>query len=262
MSLAVTELTVTTSTGRTLLENCSWQVESGGRLGIIGESGSGKSMTALAILGLLPDGMRATGSVTLDGTEILGQPERVFQRVRGRRIAIQFQEPMTALDPLMRIGRQLTGPLRLHLGLSRAAAQARASELLHAVALPARAGAAYPWQLSGGQRQRAALAIALAAEPEVLIADEPTTALDATVQAEVLDLLSRLVETTGTTLVFISHDIPVIARVSQDLVVMRHGHVVERASVSQTLTAPRDAYTAQLVAAARAVGRIPGVTDA
>ena len=262
MSLIVKDLGVTTSEGRTILDRCSWEVDSGGRLGIIGESGSGKSMTALAILGLLPDGMRAVGSVLLDGQEILGLPDSQLRRIRGSRIAMVFQEPLTALDPLMKVGRQIAGPLRLHKNLGKREAAVRVEELLRMVALDetARIASSFPWQLSGGQRQRVALAMALACEPEVIIADEPTTALDATVQAEILDLLSQLVDETGTTLLFISHDLPVIAKVADDLIVMRHGEVIERTTVVQGLTAPQQDYTKHLVQSAKEVNYIPGRT--
>lgn len=260
MSLQVHDLSVVTSSGREILEDCSWQVDSGGRLGIIGESGSGKSITALAVLGLLPEGMKATGSIKLDDTEILNMPDKELRKIRGRRIAMVFQEPLTALDPLMKVGNQVVGPLRLHLGLSRRAASARVTELLQKVALhdTERIADSYPWQLSGGQRQRVAIAMALACEPDTLIADEPTTALDATVQAEVLELLKELVEQSNTTLVFISHDFPVIAKVAERLVVMKDGRVVEETTVQKGLHDPQHGYTKHLVNAALAVNYIPG----
>lgn len=260
MSLVVKNLNVVTSSGREILKNCSWEVESGGRLGIIGESGSGKSMSSLAVLGLLPEGMKATGSVLLDGEEILGLPDSQLRRIRGSKIAMVFQEPLTALDPLMKVGRQIAGPLKLHRGLDRKAAAARVTELLTMVALDEteRIAGSFPWQLSGGQRQRVALAMALACEPDVIIADEPTTALDATVQAEVLELLASLVEQLGTTLIFISHDLPVIAKVADDLIVMRHGEVVEQTTVALGLSAPEQDYTKHLIQSAVEVNYIPG----
>ncbi|MFE4463634.1 ATP-binding cassette domain-containing protein [Oerskovia sp. NPDC056781] len=257
--LEVRDLTVRTSSGRVLLDHVSWRVAPGERLGVIGESGSGKSLTAAAVLGLLPDGMTATGQVLLDGTDLLTLGERALRRVRGARIAMVFQEPLTALDPLMTIGRQIAGPLRLHRKVSRARAAEIAADLCRLVRLDdtERILGSYPWQLSGGQRQRACLAMALACEPDVLIADEPTTALDVTVQAEILDLLDDLIERTGTALVFVSHDLPVVARVTRDLVVMRHGKVVEATSVDRALTEPEDPYTRTLLAAARAVTHLP-----
>ncbi|MFI2754129.1 ATP-binding cassette domain-containing protein [Cellulomonas sp. P22] len=262
--LEVRDLTVRTSTGLTLLDSVSWEVDAGGRLGIIGESGSGKSLTALAILGLLPEGMVASGQVLLDGTDLLALTGRRLDRVRGAQVAMVFQEPLTALDPLMTVGRQIAGPLRLHRGLGRAEARAQAAELCRLVRLDDadRILRSYPWQLSGGQRQRVALAMALACGPRVLLADEPTTALDVTVQAEVLDLLDELVDRTGTTLVFVTHDLPVIARVAHDLVVMREGRVVETTTVAQALAAPAEPYTRQLLAAARAVTRLPVAQEA
>jgi len=252
------DLTVTTSTGRTLLDRVSWSLPTGGRLGVVGESGSGKSLTAAAILGLLPDGMTATGQVLLDGTDLLALPERRLRPIRGGQIAMVFQEPLTALDPLMTVGRQIAGPLRLHRGLRGSAAAAETVRLARLVRLDDtdRILDSYPWQLSGGQRQRVALAMALACEPRILIADEPTTALDVTVQAEVLDLLDDLVDRTGVSLVFVSHDLPVVARVARDLVVMRDGRVVEHAPVATALTHADHPYTRELVAAARA-GQLP-----
>lgn len=259
MSLGVENLTVRTTSGRALLDGVTWEVPTGGRLGIIGESGSGKSLTAQAILGLLPDGMRATGSATLDGQELLGLREREMRRIRGRRIAMVFQEPLTALDPLMTVGRQIDGPLRLHTALRGSEARARAAELLDLVALRdhARVLRSYPWELSGGQRQRVALAMALACDPDVLIADEPTTALDVTLQDEILTLLTGLIERTGVTLVFVSHDLPVVARIAEQLVVMREGRVVETGPASQVLSAPTGDYAKSLVAAARSVSALP-----
>jgi len=257
--LEVTGLTVHSASGQLILDDVSWSLDAGGRLGLIGESGSGKSMTALAILGLLPEGMRASGSVRLDGVELLGMPARRLRRLRGAQVAMVFQEPLTALDPLMSIGRQIAGPLRLHHGLSKAAAAAEARRLCELVRLPdvTRVLESFPWQLSGGQRQRANLAMALACRPRVLLADEPTTALDVTVQAEILELLGDVVSQTETALVFISHDLPVVAQLVTDLVVMRHGAVLERATVDRVLSGAEHPYTRTLLDSARAITRLP-----
>lgn len=262
MTLSIENLSVVTSGGKVLLDRCSWTVETGERLGIIGESGSGKSLTAQAILGLLPTGMTATGSVQLNGVELLGAKEKDLRKVRGAKIAMVFQEPLTALDPLMKVGRQITGPLQLHRGLTKAAAKERAVELCHKVALrdTERILNSFPWQLSGGQRQRVSIAMALACTPDVLIADEPTTALDVTVQAEILALLNDLIEQTGTTLVFVSHDLPVVANVAHGLVVMQHGKVVEATTVSRALSGPNQPYTQHLLDSARKVTALPAGT--
>src|SRR5690625_1162498 len=263
MTLEITSLGVRTSSGRELLRDISWSVPTGGRLGIIGESGSGKSLTAQAILGLLPRGMDVTGSVQLAGEEMLGRSEKSLRQLRGRRIAMVFQEPLTALDPLMPVGRQFQGPLHLHTELRGSAARQRMSQLLEQVALRdhERILRSYPWELSGGQRQRVALAMALACEPDVLIADEPTTALDVTLQDEILTLLADLIERSGVTLVFVSHDLPVVARVADDLVVMRDGEVVETGSAREVLTIPTSDYARRLVESARSVTALPTLGD-
>ncbi|WP_324650581.1 ABC transporter ATP-binding protein [Georgenia sp. H159] len=257
--LDVRDLTVRTATGRAVVDGATWSVDTGGRLGIIGESGSGKSLTALAVLGLVPEGMDVSGQVLLDGVDLLTLPPRGLRRVRGARVAMVFQEPLTALDPLMTIGRQIAGPLRLHRGLRGDAARAAAAELCELVRLPevGRVLDSYPWQLSGGQRQRAGLALALACEPDVLLADEPTTALDVTVQAEILELLDDVARRTGCALVFISHDLPVVAQLAQDLVVMHDGVVVEHTTLASALAGADHPYTRELIAAARAVSHLP-----
>lgn len=259
MSLVIKDLTVKTSGGKTLLNNVSWSVGSGKRLGIIGESGSGKSLTAQAILGLLPQGMKATGSIRFNGTEILGAPESALRKIRGDQIAMVFQEPLTALDPLMKVGKQIAGPLKLHTSLTKTQIIARTHELLDLVSLRDidRILQSYPWQLSGGQRQRVSIAMALACEPAVLIADEPTTALDVTVQADILDLLATVIDKTGTTLVFVSHDLPVISKVAEGLVVMKDGSVVEETTVTAALAGAKHPYTRSLLEAARSVSALP-----
>jgi peptide/nickel transport system ATP-binding protein len=251
--LEVEDLTVRFGGGAPVVDGVSFTLDAGERLGVIGASGSGKSLTALAVLGLLPEAATATGSVRLDGRELLGRPEREVAGVRGARIGMVFQEPATALDPLMRVGKQVAGPVRRLRGLARRAAAERAVELLASVGLPdpERLARAYPHQLSGGQRQRVGLAIALAGEPELLFADEPTTALDVTVQAEVLALLDRVVADRGTGLLFVSHDLAVVGRVAQRIAVMADGAVREEGPVRQVLQHPTDPATKALVKAAR-----------
>ena len=259
MTLEVEGLTVRTEHGAELLHEVSWSIEPGGRLGVIGASGSGKSLSALAVLGLLPEGMTVDGSIRLDGVELVGASERSMRRVRGSKIAMVFQEPLAALDPLMRVERLISGPVRLHRALDRAATRKRVHELLDLVSFTdhERILRSFPWQLSGGQRQRISLAMALAAEPEVLLADEPTTALDMTIQREVLDVLDEVIDRTGTALVFITHDLAVASRVARELIVMRDGIVVERGLLLEHLAAPSTPYLAALVAAARAGSDIP-----
>lgn len=226
-----------------ILEDVSFTVGPGERVGIIGESGSGKSMTALAVLGLLPDGMRATGSVSLAGREILNLPDKKMRALRGSKVAMVFQEPMTALDPMMTVGRQV--------GEACGGDRARVEKLFSDVGLAAEKQRSYPHELSGGQRQRVLIALAMAGDPDVLIADEPTTALDVTSQDQVLGLLERLVAERGMSLVFISHDLTVIARMCGRVGVMRDGRVVETGPVEEVLRRPRHEYTRALVAASR-----------
>ncbi|WP_226346033.1 dipeptide ABC transporter ATP-binding protein [Agilicoccus flavus] len=238
-----------------LVQDVALSVRRGERVGLIGESGSGKSLTALSVLGLLPTGLRASGRVrvaTAQGPhDVVGSSERAMSAVRGRDVAMVFQEPMTALNPTMRVGRQVAEAMRLH-GVDARAAGARAVELLADVRLPdpAAAARAYPHQLSGGQRQRVVLAMALANDPGLLVADEPTTALDVTVQAGVLDLIVAGVAARDAGLLFISHDLAVVATVCDRVAVMTDGRIVETGDVAQVLTAPDHPYTRRLVAAA------------
>ncbi|RUT30382.1 ABC transporter ATP-binding protein [Arsenicitalea aurantiaca] len=256
--LDVRGLTLTTQ-GRTLVSNLSFAIAPGERVGLIGESGSGKSLTAMAVSGLLPAAIRAQGSITLAGQEVIGAPGRVLDRLRGTEIAIVFQEPLTALDPLMRIGRQIGIPLsRRHRrdgrDLSGRALESEILGLLEKVRLPdpSRILRAHPWEISGGQRQRVAIAMALACRPKLLIADEPTTALDVTTQAEVLKLLDALVKELGMALLFISHDLPVVASIAERVIVLRSGEAVEAGPAGEVLVQPRHPYTQTLVEAARA----------
>ncbi|HEU5295557.1 MAG TPA: ABC transporter ATP-binding protein [Burkholderiaceae bacterium] len=230
--LQVNELGVTLQTARgpgAALRGVSFTMQRGETVGLIGESGCGKSITALALMGLLPEGAQVTGSIRLDGQELVGLDEATLCTLRGRRIGMVFQEPMTALNPLHTVGHQIAEPLQLHLKLSAADARQRALQLLERVRVPqaARRLDAYPHQLSGGQRQRVVIAIALACGPDLLIADEPTTALDATVQREVLDLIGDLVSERGMGLLLISHNLVVVARAVRRLMVMYGGIVAE-----------------------------------
>jgi oligopeptide/dipeptide ABC transporter ATP-binding protein len=238
-----------------LVSDVSLDLAPGERLGIIGESGSGKTLTALAAIGLLPDALRASGQVLLGDRDLYQLNERQRSSLRGATVSMIFQEPMTALNPTMRVGRQIAEAVRVHAGASRAAARTRAVELLERVEFtdPARQARAYPHQLSGGQRQRVMLAMAIAADPVVILADEPTTALDVTVQQQVLDLLSRLVAEERAALVLISHDLAVVSGVCEKITVMYGGRVAEAGTTRQVLTAPRHPYTAALVATSAAV---------
>lgn len=235
--------------GRRVVDGVSFDIPDGSRLGLIGESGSGKSLTALAILGLLPEGAQATGSIRWEGTELIGLPDRELARIRGDEIGIVFQEPRTALNPIRTVGRQIAESIRIHEGIGRRDARARAIEEAARVHLPDPTGIVdrYPHQLSGGQRQRVALAMALACRPRLLIADEPTTALDVTIQADILALLLRLVEEEGMSLAFITHDLAVLAQVATDGVVLEHGRVIEHEPVSTLLTAPSSPVTQGLL---------------
>lgn len=253
MSLDVTGLTISIS-GRAVVDDVSFMVPDGSRFGIIGESGSGKSLTALAVLGLLPDEATASGSIRLDGRELLGLGERDLARIRGAEIGMVFQEPRTALNPIRTIGRQIAEPLRIHERLSRNEARRRTVDIARLVALqdPESILTRYPHQLSGGQRQRVGIAIALAARPRVLIADEPTTALDVTIQAEILALFDRLVESLGSSLIFITHDLAVLQSVVDGAMVLNEGRVVETAPIARLLSAPASPVSRRLVDAARA----------
>jgi peptide/nickel transport system ATP-binding protein len=256
--LTVRDLTVELD-GVPLVDRVGFELGAGERVGLIGESGSGKSLTALAVMGLLPDELLPSGGVTLDGTSLLTLPERALAGLRGERIAMVFQEPMTALDPMMRVGSQVAEIVRLHRDLSRAQAQARAEELFARVGLPdPRAQLrAYPHQLSGGQRQRVLIAMALACDPSILIADEPTTALDVTVQAQILELLHRLVVEQGTALLLITHDLPVIASICERVLVMQEGRIIERGPLAEVFEAPHEPHTQALLAGTRALAARP-----
>ena len=229
----------------------SFTVGRGETVALVGESGSGKSVTALSTVALLPDSATTSGSVRYQGREMLGAPEAELRRVRGNDISFIFQEPMTSLNPLHTIEKQLGESLLLHQGLDGAAARARIIDLLTKVGIrdPESRLGAYPHQLSGGQRQRVMIAMALANGPELLIADEPTTALDVTVQAQILDLLAKLKQSEGLSLLFITHDLTIVRRIADRVCVMQGGEIVEQGPTAQIFAAPRHPYTQKLLAA-------------
>jgi microcin C transport system ATP-binding protein len=244
------------------VRHASFGIERGESVALVGESGSGKSVTALSIMQLLPypTAWHPSGSIVFQGQELVGAPEAAMQRVRGDRIAMIFQEPMTSLNPLHTIEKQVNEVLRLHKGLSRPAARARTLELLRLVGLPEaeRRLDAYPHQLSGGQRQRVMIAMALANEPDLLIADEPTTALDVTIQAQILTLLGELQAKFGMALLLITHDLGIVRKMAERVCVMSAGEIVEAGATRAVFESPRHPYTRRLLAAEpRAMPRAP-----
>ncbi|MFK0689237.1 ABC transporter ATP-binding protein [Mesorhizobium sp. IMUNJ 23033] len=243
---------------REVVSDLSFRLQRGETLCIAGESGSGKSMTALAIMQLLPQpaGRISSGAIRLGETDLAGLSERQMQRIRGDRIAMIFQEPMTSLNPVLSIGRQLTESIEAHTGLSQAQAQRRAVEALKAVRISEAESRLkqFPHELSGGMRQRVMIAMALALEPDVLIADEPTTALDVTVQGEVLELLRDLQCEHGTSVILITHDMGVVAEMADRVIVMRHGRMVEEGAATDIFARPQADYTRELLAAVPRIG--------
>jgi oligopeptide/dipeptide ABC transporter ATP-binding protein len=235
------------------VDGVSFSVQEGRTLGIVGESGCGKSVTALSIMGLIPKppARIVEGSVTFDGRDLTKLPERELEDIRGMEIAMIFQDPMTSLNPTFKIGTQITETLHRHFDLSKAAARQRAVELLEEVGIPNAAGRLddYPHQFSGGMRQRVMIAIALSCNPRLLIADEPTTALDVTIQAQILDLLERLREEHRMALIIITHDMGVIAEAADDVAVMYAGQIVEQAPVLDLFDQPEHPYTEALLGA-------------
>lgn len=235
------------------VDGVSFDVERGRAFGLVGESGSGKSMTLRAILGVLPAGARIThGQIILDGVDLVRAPAGALRRIRGRKISMIFQEPMTALNPVLRVGEQIAEGPRVHLGYGRARAMARAVELMRKVGIPDpdRRARAYPHELSGGLRQRVMIAIALACDPELILCDEPTTALDVTIQDQILKLLTGLCRDLGVSLVFVTHDLAVVAQTCQSVSVMYAGRIVETGEVAEVYREPRHAYTLGLLRSA------------
>jgi peptide/nickel transport system ATP-binding protein len=248
--LDVTDLHVRFDYPRPAVAGISLHVDAGEIVALVGESGSGKTMTARAAIGLLPENAVSTGSVKVDGVEVLDLDERGWTAVRGSRVAMVFQEPQTALNPVQTVGWQLRQALTRHAALSRSEAKRRAVELLELVEIPdpqTRVGY-YPHQLSGGQKQRVVIALALAGDPALLLADEPTTALDVSVQRDILDLLVRLRDRTGAGILLITHNLGVVAEIADRVVVVQLGETIETADVHSLFAAPREPYTRQLLA--------------
>lgn len=247
--ISVKNLCVTTASGAQLLHSVSLEIPAGERVGLIGESGSGKSLTALAIMGLLDGNLTATGSVEFNGRELLGASEKELAQLRGHKISMIFQEPMTALNPLMTVGAQIAEVMTVHSMASKSEAKAATTDLLADVGLAPEMARRYPHQMSGGQRQRVLIAMALAGGPDLLLCDEPTTALDVTVQRQIVELIIELAEKHGAALLFITHDLGLVSTVSERVLVMRDGHIVEDGPTDLMLSRPQHAYTRGLLAA-------------
>ena len=248
--LKLSEFSVHFPAGAALRE-ATLGIGKGDRLGVVGESGSGKTMLALALMGMIPDAARLEGRLTVDGTEMADASERAWQDIRARRVAMIFQEPMAALNPLRRVGDTVMEPILVHDGITEAAARNRALSLFEEVGIPEPKARLrqFPHELSGGQRQRVLIALALACDPALLIADEPTTALDANVALRITDLLVRLTRERNMALVLISHDLAAVARATKEIVVMYGGDMVERGPTAQVLATPVHPYTKGLLGA-------------
>jgi peptide/nickel transport system ATP-binding protein len=233
-----------------VVKDLDLDLEKGGALGIVGESGSGKSMTSLAVMGLLPKGAKRTGSIEFDGTELTALPERAMRSYRGDRIAMIFQDPLSSLNPYYTVGTQIAEAYRSHRsGVTRRQARTVAIEAMERVHISDAAKRVdhYPHQFSGGMRQRVMIAMTLSMEPELIIADEPTTALDVTVQAQILDLLAEIRRDTGAGLILITHDLAVVSEVTDHIVVMRDGDLVEQGTAERIFTDPQEPYTRMLL---------------
>ncbi len=234
--------------GRKLVSNVSVSIEPGKTTCVVGESGSGKSLTALSVMGLLSKQLvRTNGRVLFQGQDLADLSTEEMRKIRGRQIGMIFQEPMTSLNPVLTVGFQIGEPLTVHLGLKGEALKAKVAALLEQVGIPAHRANSYPDELSGGQRQRVMIAMSIACEPLMLIADEPTTALDVTVQAQILSLLDNLKTSMNMGMLLITHDFGVVADVADDVVVMFRGEVVEAGTVNQVLNTPKHPYTKALL---------------
>ena len=253
--LRVENLTVTFGP-KTVVQDVSFAVAAGEVLALVGESGSGKSLSALSILQLLPSGATSTGTVTLDGANVLDASPRALRRLRGGCAGMVFQEPMTSLNPVLTVGKQIGETVQLHQGMNARDAEAKAVEMLTLVGIPApgRRVREYPHQLSGGMRQRVMIAMALACNPKLLIADEPTTALDVTIQAQILDLMRDLKTRLGSAIMLITHDLGVVAEMAERVVVMYAGRKVEEAPVREIFARPLHPYTRGLIGAVPMLG--------
>jgi len=260
--LQVSDLRVQIASRRGIVravDGVSLEVPAGEAVGLVGESGSGKSMTLRAILGVLPpEASVVGGQVVLDGVDLTELTNSQLNKIRGPRIAMIFQEPMSALNPVMRVGNQIAEGPQVHLGMNRTQAAERAIELMRRVGIPdaERRYRSFPHEFSGGMRQRVMIAIALSCEPSMILCDEPTTALDVTIQDQILRLLARLCKESGTSLVFVTHDLPVVAQICHRLAVMYAGQIVERGTVEEILTKPCHPYTLGLVRSAPDVDHV------
>ncbi len=270
-ALEVTGLTVIArrdGTTTEIVSDISYAIDRGRTLGVVGESGCGKTVTSLSVMGLLPANLSSAGSIKIAGHEMAGASERTWENTRGNQVAMVFQEPMSALNPVMKIGTQVAEVIVRHRGTSPRIAHKEAIELLAAVGIPSPEVRAndYPHQLSGGMRQRAMIAIALACQPVLLVADEPTTALDVTIQAQILDLMVELQDRTGTAIQFISHNLAVVSQIAHDIMVMYAGRVVEKATAQEMFSAPLHPYTRGLIETLpdpdRPVKRLPVIPGA
>lgn len=250
------------------VDGVSFDVPKGKTLGVVGESGCGKSVTAMSVMQLIPTppGRFVGGNILYDGTDILKMPKRDLQSIRGNRISMIFQEPMTSLNPVFTVGDQIGEAFRIHQGMKKKAALEQSVEMLRLVGIPAPEQRVfdYPHQLSGGMRQRVMIAMALACKPDLLIADEPTTALDVTIQAQIMDLMLKLQKELGMSLILITHDLAVVADVCDEVVVMYAGRVVERGSVHQIFHSPQHPYTRGLlnsIPGSEMIGKAPGSSN-